>query len=82
MSAPAAECSLAETGTARGCDREACNRTAVVAMRFTGQPGHVHVCPPCEAIDREWCDVAEVRPLPCPYPHDGTTWVAKPRELT
>ncbi len=65
------------------CCNHGCRRRAVYAIRFRGQAGHVHDCSPCTAELREWNDVAEVMPLPCPFPHGtGETWTDAPRELT
>lgn len=50
------------------CSTEGCREQATTWLRFIGmgEQLHVHVCPSDEAIDREWCDVAESGPLPCP----------------
>jgi len=50
-----------------GCDVQGCTRPAVTVLRFRGMVGHVHVCARCEATDREWADVNESYPLPCPW---------------
>lgn len=64
------------------CCAHGCTRRAAYAIRFHNQAGHVHDCSPCTAQLREWNDVAEVVPLPCPFPHgDGSTWTDQPREL-
>lgn len=73
-----------DTDPAEGwpCSWEDCPRRAVVAMRFRNQPGHVHECHAHAAELREWCDVTESAPLPCPFPHgDGTTWTDDPTPL-
>lgn len=49
------------------CGAEGCDALATVALRFRDQIGHVHVCPADEALDREWCDVIESHPMPCPW---------------
>lgn len=50
------------------CTAAECERPAVTWLRFAGMGEllHVHVCAEDEAIDREWCDVVESGPLPCP----------------
>ncbi len=78
----AAVTATVDTIERRPCDVEGCARFAVEAMRFRHQPGHVHVCGPCGAMDREWCDVVEAVLLPCPWAHNGEIWTAKPRELS
>lgn len=65
------------------CDVHGCTRDAIEVLKFREQPGHVHVCGPCGAEDREFCDVSWPGPLPCPWPEtDGVSWVGKPRELS
>lgn len=67
----------------RPCDVHGCFRAARVALAFAGQAGHVHVCGPCEAIDREHCAVVRSWPLPCTEcGPDSRVWVAIPTELT
>ena len=63
------------------CDCHGCTAAATTAIRFHNQAGHVHDCSYHTAGLREWSDVAESAPLPCPWPHDGTDWVDKPRDL-
>lgn len=63
------------------CSWDACQRPATHAIRFHGQAGHVHDCSPHTAELREWADVAEVMPLPCPWTH-GATWTDQPKDLT
>lgn len=64
------------------CCHDGCTNPAAYAIRFHNQAGHVHDCSPCTAELREWTDVAEVVPLPCPFPHgNGETWTDTPREL-
>lgn len=72
---------LRERVEGRPCDAHGCTRQAVVALRFHDQPGHVHDCAPCAHDLREFCDVVESHPLPCPWAHNGTTWTDQPREL-
>lgn len=50
------------------CTAEGCTRDATTWLRFAGMGDllHVHVCPQDEAVDREWADVIESGPLPCP----------------
>ncbi|MEW2635967.1 hypothetical protein AB0903_31095 [Streptomyces sp. NPDC048389] len=65
------------------CSWESCPRPAVVAMRFHRQYGHVHECAQHAAVLREWTDVAESVPLPCPWDHgNGDTWIDFPPELS
>lgn len=65
------------------CSADGCPRPAVVAMRFHGQYGHVHECAQHAAELREWNDVAESHPLPCPWDHgNGETWISYPPELS
>lgn len=64
------------------CDANSCTLPAVSAIRFRDQAGHVHDCSPHTAELREWCDVIEVVPLPCPFPHGAEAWTDTPRELT
>ena len=63
----------------RSCDWSGCARTAVWAVRFHGQKGHVHDCD----FHTDWlkldCNVTQIVKLPCPWPHDGTTWTDTPR---
>ena len=65
------------------CDVVGCMAAAVVVLAFRGAPGHVHVCGPHEAVDREHADVVASGPLPCagcamtPLP----TYVAIPPSL-
>lgn len=64
------------------CSWEDCPKRAVIAMRFRNQPGHVHECHAHAAELREWCDVIETAPLPCPFDHgDGITWTDDPTPL-
>jgi len=63
------------------CDSHGCTAAATTAMRFHNQVGHIHDCSYHAADLREWCDVAESAPLPCPWPH-GDDWVDTPRDLT
>jgi hypothetical protein len=64
------------------CSTQDCPGSAVVAIAFHGQYGHVHHCAPCAAEAREWYDVATSAPLPCPYTHgDGSTWIDVPPDL-
>lgn len=65
----------------RLCGWEGCDETATTALRFRGQPGHVHNCDPHAATNREWADVIESAPLPnCPFPHGGM-WIDTPHDL-
>jgi hypothetical protein len=65
------------------CSSEGCGEAATAAIRFHGQTGHVHDCSAHLAILREWADIAEVVPLPCPWPCSPLpTRVDAPRELT
>jgi hypothetical protein len=64
----------------RICDSEGCTNLASTAIRFHGQAGHVHDCDHHAAVLREWCDVAEAVPMPCPWLH-GDTWTDQPRDL-
>ncbi len=50
------------------CSVHGCPNEAVGWLRFEGMGEHLHahVCPPCEAIDREHADVIESGQLPCP----------------
>lgn len=58
-----------------------CQKRATTALRFRGQPGHVHNCDPHAAINREWSDVIESAPMPnCPFPHGGM-WIDTPADL-
>ncbi len=46
-----------------------CAAVDTTLLRFAQQPGHVHVCPTHERIDREYCDVVASAPMPmsvCP----------------
>lgn len=46
-----------------------CASVATAMLRFRGQPGHVHVCPTHEGLDREYADVVDSAPMPmsvCP----------------
>ena len=82
MTATAYETALAEPAVQWPCSWEDCPKQAVAAARFHNQRGHVHDCAQHIAWLREWSDVAEVVPLPCPFPHgDVTPWVDQPREL-
>lgn len=64
------------------CDVHGCSNTATEVLIFRDQPGHVHVCPPCGAVDREHCDVVWSGPAPCPWPElDATVWVDVPVPL-
>lgn len=49
------------------CSVTGCDADAVTALRFRDQPGHVHVCRADEAINREWAEVVESAPMPCPW---------------
>jgi hypothetical protein len=69
-----------ETGP-QPCSREGCTAAAVAAVRFHRQAGHVHECAADLAYLREWCDIAEVAPLPCPWVHTETQWIDYPRDL-
>ncbi len=72
---------LARTyGIEQGCDWEGCQRMAVAAIRFRDQPGHTHDCGPHLAQLREWCDITETAPMPCPWPH-GNKWTDDPAPL-
>jgi hypothetical protein len=83
MTDTAVEPTLAEPATQWPCSRTGCPKPAVAAARFHNQAGHVHDCSQHIAELREWTDVAEVVPLPCPFSHgDGTTWIDDPKELT
>jgi len=74
---------LTDDGPGWPCSDHGCTQRAMVAMAFRNQPGHVHECAQHEAELREWCDVTEVAPLPCPFSHgNGETWTDEPRELT
>lgn len=50
------------------CSADGCTEQAITWLRFAGMGDrlHVHVCSRDEATDREWCDVVESGPLPCP----------------
>lgn len=62
-----------------GCSVADCPQPPGIAMRFRSQYGHVHYCPAHGAEVREWYDVIESNPLPCPYHHgDGSTWIDYP----
>lgn len=49
------------------CDWTGCTTVAANAVKFRGQPGHLHECGLHTAALREWADVASVQPMPCPY---------------
>ncbi|WP_035796402.1 hypothetical protein [Kitasatospora mediocidica] len=78
----AIEAVLAEPITHWPCSWEDCPKPAVAAARFHDQVGHVHDCSQHIAWLREWSDVAEIVPLPCPFAHGDVTWVDQPKELT
>lgn len=50
------------------CSVDGCDQPATTWLRFTGMGDqlHAHVCPPHEALDREYCDITESGTLPCP----------------
>lgn len=52
----------------RACSVDGCHTTAVSWLRFAGmgEQLHVHVCAAHEAEDREYADVIESGPMPCP----------------
>jgi hypothetical protein len=78
MPAPA----TTEAGHGWPCCWDGCPRTATHAIRFHNQNGHVHDCDRHTAHLREWSDVAEVVPLPCPFDHGtGNMWIDAPRDL-
>lgn len=61
-----------------------CPRPPVHSARFRNQHGHVHYCDPCAAMAREWYDVVEIVPFPCPWTccNPADTWIDFPPELT
>lgn len=62
------------------CCWDGCDQPAAAAVTFVGQAGHVHDCAAHVAVLREWCDVAEVVSLPCPWVH-GAIWTDAPADL-
>jgi hypothetical protein len=65
------------------CSWGDCEREATTALMFAGQAGHVHDCGPHTAIVREWSDVVESAPMPCPWACSREPIrVEKPRDLS
>ena len=64
------------------CDWRDCPTPAANAITFTGVAGHVHDCERHTAVLREWTDIYEVIPLPCPWADfHNISWTDTPREL-
>jgi hypothetical protein len=62
------------------CCSEGCRRTAVEALWFNNQLGHIHECAHHSAMVREWFDVAGSCGLPCPLTHQ-IVWTDAPPGL-